>query len=293
MGRLVAGQAMVRAARAPSPVPGSSMVARRDPAVDFVADTPVYFTLEGVGQDVEAYCNVGWSRGQGRGERDAAGLRSDGIGPTTQEGHPGGGRRVRVRVDQLYTRLRQQLLRRTYCYIDPHGLLPQLQQLSAGKQPSTVEGYMNSGPHQLVESENGEADESRLCLLDVACTACMHSRRWREAYEKSLPEGLQCTPTTQRKSFHFANGSSTEEQAVVWKVPIFLKGHRGEVFSAEIKNGNTPLLLSIAAMVSLNMLLFVKDRKVKIQELQLEVDMIITRTKHFGHRGCLQPKVSE
>ena len=69
-----------------------------------------------------------------------------------------------------------------------------------------------------------------------------------------------------------------------------LEGHRGEVFSAEIENGNTPLLHSIAAMASLNMVLFVKDRKVKIQELQLEVDMIITRTKHLAIEVAYNPK---
>ena len=206
------------------------------------------------------------------------------------------------------------------------------------QQPSTVDDY-NSGPHQLVESENGEADESRLCLLDTACTACMHSRRWREAYEKSLvhmlthplrpppplnqpkaqpapilargglpvtqpsplfPEHCHplprppCRPQPrsicQAPKSHLRQLSATEEQAVVWKVPIFLKGHRGEVFSAEIENGNTPLLLSIAAMASLNMVLFVKDRKVKIQELQLEVDMIITRTKHLAIEVAYNPK---
>ena len=28
-------------------------------------------------------------------------------------------------------------------------------------------------------------DESRVALLDTACTACMHSRAWRLQYEKS------------------------------------------------------------------------------------------------------------
>ena len=112
---------------------------------------------------------------------------------------------------------------------------------------------------------DGALDESRVCLLDTGCTSCMHSKRWRIAYEKRLPSGMSCEETTQTKTFHFADGSSTSNRVSVWKIPVFLGGRRGEVLSAEIPTGSTPLLLSITAMDALDMILFVKDRRVQVR----------------------------
>ena len=143
------------------------------------------------------------------------------------------------------------------------------------------------GPAETVR----EVDESKLCLLDTACTACMHSRRWREAYSKSLPEGYECTPTPQRKTFHFANGSSTANQAVVWRIPIFIAGRRGEVYSAEIPDGMTPLLFSIPAMDSLDMVIHVRKLKVSINELKIELPLIVTPSRHLAVEVAFDPKV--
>ena len=76
------------------------------------------------------------------------------------------------------------------------------------------------------EFEGHHFDECKVALLDTACTACMHSKAWRVQYEKSLPPNAQCQPTPLRKTFHFANGASSADKLVVWKIPIFLGGFR-------------------------------------------------------------------
>ena len=138
------------------------------------------------------------------------------------------------------------------------------------------------GHHNLAPSDDGFVDESKLCILDSACTSCMHSKKWRLAYEKSLPEGLECRPTEQRKVFHFADGSSSESQLTVWEIPVFFRGRRGQVRSAEVEGGTTPLLLSIPAMTALDMVLFVKRRVCEVQKLDIELPMVVTRTKHLA-----------
>ena len=114
---------------------------------------------------------------------------------------------------------------------------------------STDNAEVTESHHQM-EAVPGELDESRVCLLDTACTACMHSRRWRQAYERHLPPELECQQTSTTKTFHFADGSSAP--AIVWRIPILLAGHRGEVLSAEVETGSTPLLLSVTSMESLH-----------------------------------------
>ena len=58
-------------------------------------------------------------------------------------------------------------------------------------------GHHHFGP----APPDGGVDESRVCLLDTACTACMHYRRWRLAYEKTLPSGMVCSATSATKTF--------------------------------------------------------------------------------------------
>ena len=140
---------------------------------------------------------------------------------------------------------------------------------------------LNAGHHQMGEGPRG-IDESRVCLLDTACTSCMHSREWRVNYARHLPEGIQCEETDQWKVFHFANGSSTSERAQVWKIPVVIAGHRGVVLSAEIPTGSTPLLLSITAMSALDMSLHMQRRTVAIGALKSEVPMLLTRTRHLA-----------
>ena len=143
------------------------------------------------------------------------------------------------------------------------------------RRPEQQQGHF--GPQQ----EEPSLDESRLCLIDTACTACMHSREWRLAYQQSLPDGETCSPTASKKMFHFANGQSTGEKVTVWRIPIFFKGYKGEVFSAEIPSGKAPLLLSISAMTALDMVVMMKERKVQIKQLQIEVPLV-TSTNHLG-----------
>ena len=146
-------------------------------------------------------------------------------------------------------------------------------------EANTMNSLHDEGGH---DYDDGPQDESRLCLLDSACTACMHSRRWRQAYERTLPAGLSCQKTDQTKVFHFANGASTEDRVAVWEIPIFLGGRRGQVYSAELPEGSTPLLLSIPAMTALDMTLQMKQRKVLVQSLNIELPMFVTKTKHLA-----------
>ena len=137
-----------------------------------------------------------------------------------------------------------------------------------------------STQHHQMKPVEGELDESTVCLLDTACTSCMHSRAWRVAFSRHLPPSVACQMTNKTKMFHFANGSSTESRANVWKIPVVFGGRRGEVHSAEIPTGSAPLLLSVAAMEAMDMVLLLKDRKVQIRSLGIEVPMMLTKTRH-------------
>ncbi|CAE7206636.1 unnamed protein product [Symbiodinium sp. CCMP2456] len=68
--------------------------------------------------------------------------------------------------------------------------------------------------------------------------------------------------TGQTKNFHFANGQS-ESQLTVWKVPVYLDNIYGEIFSAELPSGGTPLLLSLPTMTAFGMVLDLAAGKVK------------------------------
>lgn len=108
--------------------------------------------------------------------------------------------------------------------------------------------------------------------------SCMHSKAWREAYSRSLPEGFCCEPTDKTKVFHFADGSSTGSNVAVWSIPIFLQNHPGTVFSAEIPTGTTPLLLSISSLVALDAVIFMRRRVMQLKEMELEIPLLNTRT---------------
>ena len=140
----------------------------------------------------------------------------------------------------------------------------------------STEGGHHFGP------SNDAVDESKLCLIDTACTSCMHSKAWREAFEKTLPDGVSCSLTPAKKTFHFANGQSTENRLPVWRIPIYMDGFKGEVFSAEVPDGNTPLLLSIAAMTALDMVISLKDREVAVKKLGITMPLQRTRTRHLA-----------
>ncbi|CAE8678310.1 unnamed protein product [Polarella glacialis] len=145
--------------------------------------------------------------------------------------------------------------------------------------------------HQLVQGEG--LDESRVALLDTACTFCMHSLAWRVAFEKSLPPGLKVENTGRFKVFHFADGSKTAKRVPVMKIPLGIIGFIGEAHSAELETGTTPLLLSIPAQEALDTVLFIKRQVVQFLTLSTEeVPLLKTRTRHlavrideFGKRG--------
>ena len=152
---------------------------------------------------------------------------------------------------------------------------------AAEKDEEVVPSETLQQHHQIGEAP-GELDESRICLLDTACTSCMHSKAWRVAYERHLSAGQGCEKTSNLKTFHFADGSSTSGQVNVWKIPVVIGGRPGAIMSAEIETGTTPLLLSISAMEALGMTLFMKERMVLIGSLDVKVPMIKTRTKHLA-----------
>ena len=135
---------------------------------------------------------------------------------------------------------------------EPHGFESEF----AGSTPQTptFARALATGAPRPQEGHDSTLDESKLCLLDTACTSCLHSTRWRQAFERWLPEGVSCARTGQNKNFHFANGQS-ESQLTVWKVPVYLNNIHGEIFSAELPSGSTPLLLSLPTMTALGMII--------------------------------------
>ena len=82
--------------------------------------------------------------------------------------------------------------------------------------------------------------------------------------------------------FHFANGSASDSKLVVWKIPIYLKGFYGEVYSAEVPDGTTPLLLSIASMSALDMVIRLKDQVVEVHTLGIRLPLMTTKTNHLA-----------
>ncbi len=67
-----------------------------------------------------------------------------------------------------------------------------------------------------------------IALIDTACTLCMHSKYWREAYEARLPAHLACTKTDRTRNFSFANGSR-ERRVPVWIIPSGIAGEQGQL----------------------------------------------------------------
>ena len=136
--------------------------------------------------------------------------------------------------------------------------------------------------HHQLESRRGQLNEAKVALIDTACTSCMHSKAWRVAYSRFLPDGHQCVQTERTKVFHFADGSSSSKALSGWEIPIFLGGKLGSVFSAEVESGSTPLLLSIASLAALDAVIFVRDQKIVLRNLDVELPLLYTQTKHLA-----------
>ncbi len=157
-----------------------------------------------------------------------------------------------------------------------------------------LEAQLQDGGHHFgPPSDEAPVDESKICLLDTACTACMHSRKWRLEYQKTLPHGVCCTVTPAKKVFHFANGQSSGDSLQVWRIPIFLNGYKGEVYSAEVPEGNTPLLMSISSMTALDMVLHMRLAEVEVKALQVTLPLVTTKTKHVGIEVAYDPEVGQ
>lgn len=149
-------------------------------------------------------------------------------------------------------------------------------------EPEFVHMAMPIDMEEFCNQSSASGDEVGLALIDTACTACMHSMSWRLAFSRRLPDMVKCEPLQQFKTFHFANGSSTASQIQVWKIPICLGGRPGEVHSAEVPEGNTPLLLSISALDALDAVVFMRKKLMRLQELGVTLPLVSTRTKHLA-----------
>ena len=136
--------------------------------------------------------------------------------------------------------------------------------------------------HHNLHAKGRGLDESRVALVDTACTSCMHSRAWRMAFSRSLPEGQECQVTDRSKTFHFADGSTTSNRIAIWRIPIFIGGRPGQVMSAEVESGSTPLLLSVPSLEALDVVLRVKEMTMEVNTLGVQVPMLKTRTKHLA-----------
>ena len=62
-----------------------------------------------------------------------------------------------------------------------------------------------------------------------------------------LGDSGQCQPTTRRRNFTVASGQRVSD-LIVYKVPLWIAGFKGEAHSAEMPGGNnTPLMLFSSA----------------------------------------------
>ena len=160
--------------------------------------------------------------------------------------------------------------------------------LHADHDGSTFE--MVAKTHHELEDSNG-GGEGRMALVDTACTSCMHSKAWRIAYSKTLPEGYQCEKTERTKLFHFADGSNTGSTIHLWRIPLFMGDRPGEVFSAEVETGTTPLLLSIPALIALDAVIHMREKRINLRSLGVELPLRETRTKHLAMMVSYNPRL--
>ena len=147
--------------------------------------------------------------------------------------------------------------------------------------------FHNKHPSLRSSHSSGRKRAAWLSLIlhaQLVCARGVGESSTNPLYQKALP-------TPYRKLFHFANGASTEDQVPVWRIPIFLKGYRGEVFSAEVPSGHTPLLLSISSMAALDMVIHVKDQKVFVNSVNIEMTLFTTKTRHLAIWVAYDPQV--
>ncbi|CAK0828997.1 unnamed protein product, partial [Prorocentrum cordatum] len=102
----------------------------------------------------------------------------------------------------------------------------------------------------------------------------MHGKRWRELFEKRClhPRGLEIKMTDRVRSFSSAFGKKQEGRVV--EIPVALGGRRGVIFSTEMDDCDTPLLVSLASQEALGAVLHLREMRMELQTLAVDVQLI-------------------
>ncbi|CAK0861813.1 unnamed protein product [Prorocentrum cordatum] len=126
----------------------------------------------------------------------------------------------------------------------------------------------------LMVSEDSDSSDVPVALIDTGCTRCMHGKRWRELFEKRClhPRGLEIKMTDRLRSFSSAFGKRQEGRVV--EIPVALGGRRGVIFSTEMEDCDTPLLVSLASQEALGAVLHLKEMRMELQTLAVDVQLL-------------------
>ncbi|CAK0891172.1 unnamed protein product [Prorocentrum cordatum] len=126
----------------------------------------------------------------------------------------------------------------------------------------------------LMVSEDSDTSDVPAALIDTCCTRCMHGKYWRELFEKRClhPRGLEIKMTDRVRSFSSAFGKRQEGRVV--EIPVALGGRRGVIFSAEMEDCDTPLLVSLASQEALGAVLHLKEMRMDLQTLAVDVQLL-------------------
>ncbi|CAK0904737.1 unnamed protein product [Prorocentrum cordatum] len=125
----------------------------------------------------------------------------------------------------------------------------------------------------LMVSEDSDSSDVPVALIDTGCTRCMHGKRWRELFEKRClhPRGLEIKMTDRWRSFSSAFGKRQEGRVV--EIPVALGGRHGVIFSTEMEDCDTPLLVSLASQEALGAVLHLKEMRMELQTLAVDVQL--------------------
>ena len=70
---------------------------------------------------------------------------------------------------------------------------------------------------------------------------------------------------------------------------VIVQNRPGEVFSAEVETGTTPLLLSIPALIALDAVIHMREKRINLRSLGVELPLRETRTKHLAMMVSYNP----
>ncbi|CAK0789613.1 unnamed protein product [Prorocentrum cordatum] len=130
---------------------------------------------------------------------------------------------------------------------------------------STLHPGAQRGPIMvLMVSEDSDSSDVLVALIDTGCARCTHGKRWRELFEKRClhPRGLEIKMTGRSRSFSSAFGKRQEGRVV--EILVALGGRRGVIFSAEMEDCDTPLLVSLASQEALGAVLHLKEMRMEL-----------------------------